>query len=364
MNNYLERIKAWLNLLSAPEIGHATAIKLVKILGEPKEFIKEPSKLAEIEFISESVKEYLINNLQPENWQNICDLIEQYNIKFVSIMNDNYPESLKNIFDPPPFLFYRGNIQKDDFRRTLGVVGTRKASNYGKLMTKKIVQELALSGFTIVSGLAYGIDTISHLAALDMGARTYAVMGTGVDQIYPSQNRELAERILENGVLISEFTPGSKAEKWNFPTRNRIISGLSLGSLIIEGDKKSGALLTAKFAMDQNRDVFALPGDINRSQAEGPNYLIKLGAKIVTRASDILEEYELVMDSQNKPFPSLNEKEEIVYQILLNNKPEIHFDELIVLTGFTVGEISTILLSLELKNVVKKVPGNKIVPLY
>ncbi len=364
MNNDLERIKAWLTLLSAPEIGHATAIRLVKVVGEPIDFINEPLELTEIDFISELAKEHLTNNLEPENWQNVCDLIEQYSIKFVSILDDNYPEPLKNIFDPPPFLFYRGEIKKDDFRRALAVVGTRKASNYGKLMTKKIVQELARSGFTIVSGLAYGIDTISHLAALDSGSRTYAVMGTGVDQIYPSRNRELAERILGNGILISEFIPGSKAEKWNFPTRNRIISGLALGSLIIEGNKKSGALLTAKFAMDQNRDVFALPGDINRSQAEGPNYLIKLGAKIVTNASDILEEYELVMDSQNKPFPKLNEKEEIVYQILLNNKPEIHFDKLIVLTGFTVGEISTILLSLELRNVVKKVPGNKIVPLY
>ncbi|MDP8202965.1 MAG: DNA-processing protein DprA, partial [Candidatus Tenebribacter mawsonii] len=146
-------------------------------------------------------------------------------------------------------------------------------------------------------------------------------------------------------------------------TRNRIISGLSLGSLIIEGSKKSGALLTAKFAMDQNRDVFALPGDVNRPQAEGPNYLIKLGAKIVTKASDILEEFELVMDQQQSFFPELNPKEEQVYQILLQNKPDTHFDKLIVETGFTVGEISTILLSLELKNVVKKVPGNKIVPL-
>jgi len=364
MKNNLEKIKAWIKLLSAPEIGHATAIKLVKTLGEPIEFINDISKLNDIEFISEIAKEHLSNIQETENWGNICDLIEQHNIKFVSILDDEYPGPLKNIFDPPPFLFYRGTIKKDDFRRALAVVGTRKASNYGKLMTKKIVQELAGSGFTIVSGLAYGIDTISHLAALDSGARTYAVMGTGVDQIYPTRNRELAERILENGVLISEFIPGSKAEKWNFPTRNRIISGLTLGSLIIEGSKKSGALLTAKFAMDQNRDVFALPGDVNRPQAEGPNYLIKLGAKIVTKAADILEEYELVMDQQQRLFPTLNEKEEQIYQILIKNKPETHFDKLIVETGFTVGEISTILLSLELKNIVKKVPGNKIVPLY
>ena len=364
MVDNLDKIKAWVKLLSAPEIWHATAIKLANTLGEPINYINDISELNGIEFISEVAKEHLINLEEPDNWKNICDLIEQYSINFVSILDDEYPDPLKNIFDPPPFLFYRGIIKKDDFRRAIGVVGTRKASNYGKLMTKKIVQELSGSGFTIVSGLAYGIDTISHLTALDSGTRTYAVMGTGVDQIYPPRNRELAERILENGVLLSEFIPGSKAEKWNFPTRNRIISGLSLGSLVIEGNKRSGALLTAKFAMDQNREVFALPGDINRPQAEGPNYLIKLGAKIVTKAADIFEEFELVVDQQQSFFPKLNEKEEQIYQILLQNKPEIHFDKLIIETGFTVGELSTILLSLELKNIVKKVPGNKIVPLY
>ncbi len=212
MKDNLEKIKAWINLLSVPEIGHATAIKLAKSFGEPKDFIYDNSKIIDIELISETVKEHIINLSEPNNWQNICDLIEQYNIKFVSILDDEYPEPLKNIFDPPPFLFYRGTIKKDDFRRAIGVVGTRKASNYGKLITKKIVQELSGSGFTIISGLAYGIDTISHLAALESGARTYAVMGTGVDQIYPPRNRELAERILENGVLVSEFIPGSKAE--------------------------------------------------------------------------------------------------------------------------------------------------------
>jgi len=364
MNNDLNKIKAWIKLLSTPEIGHTTAIKLVNELGEPVNFINDFPKLNDITYISEKTKEDLLLTKEPQNWENICNLIDEYNIKFVSILDENYPEPLKNIFDPPPFLFYRGKLGKNDFRRALGVVGTRKASNYGKLMTKKIVTELATSGFTIISGLAYGIDTISHIAALEGNAKTYAVMGTGVDQIYPPRNRELAERLVEEGVLISEFIPGSKAEKWNFPTRNRIISGLALGSLIVEGNKKSGALLTAKFAMDQNRDVFALPGDVNRPQAEGPNYLIKLGAKIVTKAQDILEEYELILDQQQSVFPELSEKEEKIYQVLLNNKPEMHFDKLLMETGFTVGELSTILLSLELKNVVKKNPGNKIMPLY
>jgi len=361
----IKKIKAWIKLLETPEIGIAKAIKLTEILGEPINFIgSSVGKLQDIDFISNAAKENLASNVFPKDWNRVAILIEKYNIKFISILDDNYPSILRSIFNPPPFLFYRGTLLKDDFRRTLAIVGTRKASNYGKLMTRKIGEKLTSAGFTIVSGLAFGIDTIAHLSALDCGGRTIAILGTGCEQIYPPGNRELADRIIENGVLISEFIPGRKAERWNFPTRNRVISGISLGSLIIEGTKRSGALLTAKFALDQNRDVFALPGDIDKPQAEGPNYLIKLGAKIVTCANDILEEYDLILENAEKPFPKLTSNEEKIYQILLQNKPEVEFDSLMIKTGYSVGELSTVLLSLELKNVVKKMPGNKIVPLY
>jgi DNA processing protein len=360
----IERIKTWIQLLSTPNFGNVAAIKLTGILGEPSGFIGDKDALTDIEFISEAAKKYLSKPDEPTDWNRIVKLINKYEIKFLTVLDDEYPTLLRNIFDPPAFLFFRGNLKKEDFRRTLAIVGTRRASNYGKMMTSEITSQLIQAGFTIVSGLAYGIDALSHIAALNNGGRTIAVMGTGVDQFYPPENRELAEDIIQNGIIVSEYVPGSKAEKWNFPTRNRIISGLSLGSLIIEGSRQSGALLTAKFAMDQNRDVFALPGDINRKQAEGPNYLIKLGAKIVTSAKDILEEYDLILDEQTRIFPELNAKEEDIYQILIENKPEIHFDTLIMKTGFSVGELSTILLSLELKNVIKKVPGNKIVPMY
>ena len=361
----MKKIRAWIKLLETPEIGIAKAIRLTGILGEPVNFIgSSAGELQDIDFISDTAKRNLVNNVFPKDWNRIAILLEKYNIKFISILDDNYPSLLKSIYDPPPFLFYRGALKKNDFRRTLAIVGTRKASNYGKLMTKKIGEKLTSAGFTIVSGLAFGIDTIAHLSALDCGGRTLAVLGTGCEQIYPPRNRELADRIIENGALISEFIPGRKAERWNFPTRNRIISGISLGSLIIEGSKRSGALLTAKFALDQNRDVFALPGDIDKPEAEGPNYLIKLGAKIVTCANDILEEYDLILENAEKPFPKLTSNEEKIYQILLKNKPEIEFDSLMLKTGYSVGELSTVLLSLELKNVVKKMPGNKIVPLY
>ena len=317
----IERIKTWLQLLSTPNFGNVTAIKLTNILGEPSKFIGKKNTLSDIKFISETAKEYLSNPKEPDNWKKAVKLIEKHEINFLTVLDDDYPTLLRNIFDPPAFLFYRGNLKKEDFRRTLAIVGTRRASNYGKMMTNEIGGQLARAGFTIVSGLAYGIDALSHIAALNNGSRTIAVMGTGVDQFYPPENRELAEDIIQNGIILSEYIPGSKAEKWNFPTRNRIISGLSLGSFIVEGSRQSGALLTAKFAMDQNRDVFALPGDINRTQAEGPNYLIKLGAKIVTSAQDIIEEYDLILDEQKRTFPKLNVKEEKIYQVLIENKP-------------------------------------------
>jgi DNA processing protein len=360
----LNKIKAWLKLLAAPEIGNAKAIKLAEIYGQPAEFLSHSDWQREVENLPDASREFLADSDQPPGWERTKKLIEKYEIKFVSILDDSYPQLLRNIYDPPPFLFYRGTMCKDDLRRTIAIVGTRKASPYGKQMTREIGEILSQAGFTIISGLAYGIDTIAHLCALNQKGKTYAVMGTGVDQIYPPENMEIAAEIINSGAIISEYVPGSKAEKWNFPTRNRIISGLSLGSLIIEGSKKSGALLTAKFAMDQNRDVFALPGDVKRLQAEGPNYLIKLGAKIVTCAQDILEEYDLILDEQTRLFPELTGQEDRIYQILLNNKPEMHFDNLLIASGLSIGELSSILLNLELKNVIKKIPGNKIVALY
>jgi len=360
----LNKIRAWLQLLSAPEIGNATTIKLAELYGEPITFIGKPDIFLENETVPGVAKNFLSDPPEPKNWLQTAKLIDRYEIEFVSILDDDYPSQLRNIFDPPPFLFYRGHLYKDDLRRTMAIVGTRKASPYGKQMAQQIGEDLVRAGFTIVSGLAYGIDVIAHMSALNQNGKTIAVMGTGVDQIYPPENREIAEEIIQNGAILSEYVPGSKAEKWNFPTRNRLISGLSLGSFIIEGSKKSGALLTAKFAMDQNRDVFALPGDINRQQAEGPNYLIKLGAKIVTSAQDILEEYDLVLDEQTRLFPELTEKEDKIYQILLNNKPEMYFDDLLIKGGMNIGELSSILLNLELKNVIRKIPGNKIVAMY
>lgn len=358
-------IKNWLKLTTTKNIGRAKAKKLIDLFGKPMNFLGDNAcVLKDVDFLSSSIKNELANDTYNFDWQKISDLILKYGIKFISILDDNYPKLLNNIYAPPLFLFYRGNWNIDIFRKCIAIVGTRKASAYGQIMTKNIGSELARSGFTIVSGLAYGIDTLAHFSAVENNMPTIAVMGTGCDQIYPGRNQGLADKILEDGLLISEYIPGSKPEKWNFPNRNRLISGLSLGTFVIEGSKKSGALLTSKFALEQNRDVFALPGDINREESKGPNYLIKLGAKIVTCSQDILEEYDLVPVIKDKVFPKLNKEENFIYNLILDNKPEIHFDDLFVKSKLSIGELSMMLLSLELKSVIKNIPGNKIVAMY
>ncbi len=362
----MKKIRAWLKLLSVKNIGLVKSIRLVETLGEPDSFLGNMERLEQVDFLSQQEKIDLSSEISYPEWDKIEILINKFDIKFISILDDLYPPLLKTIFHPPPFLFYRGNLRKDDFRRTISIVGTRKPSNYGKLQSKKIASNLARSGFTIISGLAYGVDTLAHQAALESGGRTIAILATGCEQIYPPQNKILSEKILKNGAIITEYLPGVKVERWHFPTRNRIISGLSLGTLVIEGSKKSGALLTAKFATDQNRDIFALPGDITRPQAEGPNYLIKIGGNIISSANDIKDFYNIISDENEQMtfFPELSKEEDKIYQILLQNKPEIDFDNLLIKASISIGELSSNLLILELKNLIKRLPGNKISPLF
>lgn len=356
-----ESIKAWIRLSEIKDIGPIKTRQLLDAFGEPVNFIgKGLDILRRIDSLIQATKKEIAKKQEPKNWSGICKLMEAYDIRFVSLREEEYPEPLKNIFNPPLFLFYRGTLKQPEGKRSLAIVGTRKPDNYGIMMTRRITEQLTANGFTIVSGLAYGIDTQAHLAAVETGGTTIAVMGTGCDQIYPQRNRKLAERIMEKGALVSEFVPGSKPEKWNFPLRNRIISGLSVGTFVVQGEKNSGALLTAKYALDQNRDLYALPGDINRKVSEGPNYLIKLGAKIVTSWEDIIEEYELILRVEEDVLPTLSPNEEKVYKVIKENKPAVNYDTIVLKTGLSVGELSPVLLNLELKNLIRVGDGTMI----
>jgi len=266
-----------------------------------------------------------------------------------------YPPLLKSIAHPPSVLYVRGELSAAD-EWALGVVGTRQASPYGREVTRTLVTGLVAAGVTIVSGLAYGIDTMAHRAALDAGGRTLAVLGSGVDIIYPYENRGLAEQIVRNGALISEYPLGAKPEARNFPPRNRIISGLSLGVLVVEGSTRSGAMITAAYALEQGREVFAVPGSILSRNSGGPSFLIQQGAKLVTDVQDILEELNLNMVAQQRE----------VRQALPNNPTEahllqflsaepMHVDDLGRVAGLPIHEVTSTLTLMELKGIVRQV---------
>jgi len=215
--------------------------------------------------------------------------LERWGASVVLFDDARYPALLREISDPPPLLFVRGTLTEAD-QQALAVVGTRRATSYGKAMTQQLVEALVGAGYSIVSGLALGIDSAAHLAALNAGGRTIAVLPCGIDRIYPPEHRKLAEAVAAQGALITEFSPGTAPERWNFPPRNRIVSGMARGVLIVEAPAHSGALVTADMALDQGRDVFAVPGNALSPSSEGTNSLIRSGAKLVTQAEDILEE--------------------------------------------------------------------------
>jgi len=271
---------------------------------------------------------------------------------------------LKEIYTPPALLYLRGKIEpRDEF--SLGIVGTRKLSAYGQQATPFIAAELARAGLTIISGLAKGIDTLAHRAALSAGGRTIAVLGSGLNKtnIYPFSNRRLAEEISRKGAVISEFPLGTQPLAQHFPQRNRIISGLSLGILVIEAPERSGALITAKDALEQNRDVFAIPGPIFAQNSFGTNNLIKMGAKLVGQANDILEELNLSLltepSSVDKKIIPDNQEEALILKQL--SEEPIHIDKIIKQTKLSTAIVNSNLTLMEMKGKVRNLGGNNYV---
>lgn len=280
--------------------------------------------------------------------------------RIVTVWDEDYPPLLKRIYDPPLLIYIKGSFDERD-KYSIAVVGTRVPTNYGKLQTEKIVSELASQGITIVSGLARGIDSIAHKTAMKNNSRTIAVIGSGLDVIYPPENKKLFDEISEKGVIISEFPLGTKPDAVNFPKRNRIISGISLGTLVIETGINGGAMQTARLALDQNREVFAVPGNLGVRQSEGTNLLIQRGeAELITSAEDILTELELKLKpviGKNIPKPErdLNIFEEKIYNSLTTEP--LHIDKISELTNLSTSDCLVHLLSLEFKGLVKQLPG-------
>ncbi|MBN2149340.1 MAG: DNA-processing protein DprA [Anaerolineales bacterium] len=286
-------------------------------------------------------------------WQHL----QAQGISILTWEDDAYPRHLKEVDQPPPVLYLRGALLPED-EWAVAIVGTRRVTPYGRQVTEEIAATLARSGVTVVSGLARGVDAISHQAALNAGGRTIAVLGSGVDHIYPPENRRLAEQIITRGALLSDYAPGTPPDGPNFPPRNRIISGLSLAVVVVEAGQTSGALITASFAADQGRDVFAVPGNINATQSQGTNRLIRDGAHPLLSPQDVLEVLNLTMVTEQRAARVALPSDPVEAQLFqaLDRQPK-HVDEIRALTGMPIEKVTATLALMELKGLARQVGG-------
>jgi DNA processing protein len=351
----------WIGLSMVQEIGPVTARKLFASFGSPENiFQATKDDLLTISGITRERAENVRKFSQWDKVEKYCARLKKLGISAVSFQDDRYPEPLKQIEDAPLLIYMKGEYHPDD-RFSIGVVGSRKHSPYGESVTQRITGELAAAGFTVISGLARGIDTLSHKSALAAGGRTIAVLGSGPDVYYPAENRSLSERIAASGCVMSEFLPGTMPNRENFPRRNRLISGLSLGVLVIEATDKSGSLITAGYALEQNKEIFAVPGNITSSTSEGTNKLIRQGAKMVLHTDDIIEELAPVLKgyirAKQKEKISLPEEEDRLCS-MLSREPK-HVDMISRESGLSVNQLLNLLLSLELKGIVKQASGKR-----
>lgn len=284
-------------------------------------------------------------------------------IQVITWQSQHYPWLLREVAASPPVLYVAGALQEMD-SWSVAVVGTRRVTPYGRQITRELVAGLARNNVTIVSGLARGIDGIAHQTALDVGGRTIAVLGSGLASLYPPEHRSLARRIIEEnrGAVITEYALDTPPDGKNFPPRNRIISGLSLGTIVVEAGERSGALITANFAAEQNREVFAVPGNINSHASRGPNSLIQQGAKLVTCVEDVLEELNLTMVSQQVAVQMALPESAEEAALLAHLSPQpVHVDELTRVSGLSSAQVGSTLALMELKGMVQQVGGMKYV---
>jgi DNA processing protein len=345
----------WLSRV--PGIGAIRLKRLREFYGSAKAVWKyaETNELLNIQGITSAIAQAIIESRREFSIEEEIQRLTKMGVNFCVIGDPDYPTPLLSLYDPPPILYMKGKWLPQD-EKALAVVGSRKTTNYGQLVTRKLITELVHYGVTIISGLARGIDSHAHEAALQANGRTIAVLAGGCARIYPRENHRLAQRISENGALISEYPPETDVRAGQFPARNRIISGLSKGVIIVEAGRKSGALITADQALDQGRDVFAVPGPITSPNSQGTNELIKQGAKMVTSIDDILEEYKSWIDHKKKA----NGQTATMFShpvIDLIGYGAVHVDHLYRNLNLSLPELHKLLLHLELSGVIRALPG-------
>jgi DNA processing protein len=289
--------------------------------------------------------------------EQIWERLQSLGVNVLTWDDEGYPRHLKEIDQPPPVLYIRGTLMPED-EWAVAIVGTRRVTSYGRQVAEEIATALAHNGVTIISGLARGVDSIAHQAAINAGGRTLAVLGNGVDLVYPPENRRLTSQIIENGALVSDYALGTPPDGLNFPPRNRIISGLSLAVIIVEAGMTSGALITASFAAEQGRDVFAVPGNINAPQSQGTNRLIRDGAQPLLNPQDVLEALNLTMVTEHRAIRVALPSDPIESRLykLLSQEP-MHVDEIRAQTNMPIEAVSATLAMMELKGMVRQVGG-------
>ena len=366
-------LRPWLVLRAIPGVGDAILLKLVHAFGAPDAVLSAPQSALEeigcrpplVEAIRRGPAPDAIRKLDKE-----LDQLQRRNVTVLTYLDAQYPAPLKTIPDPPPLLYVQGSLQEAD-RHAVAIVGTRKVSAAGRIVAEELARDLAKMGFTIVSGLARGVDAAAHRGALAGKGRTLAVMGCGLDRTYPADHRQLRETIEQEGAVLSELPLGAAPHSYHFPRRNRIISGLSLGVVVTEAAIESGSLITARLAGEQGREVFAVPGFVKAEQSRGPNSLIKDGARLVESAQDILEELLPQLDpafrerlaggagTVAQPKVQFSPDETLVYDVLSVLPQSV--DDVIRRSGLPAAQVAAILLSLELNNCIRQLPGNEYV---
>jgi len=366
----MESLLAWKTLQSVKGLGHGALSRLVVRFGSP-EAVQAASlhELTTDEGVSLSVAKRIQGRPDPQFLKEVHrerQALEEGKFSIMTILDPMYPPRLKMIPDPPPLLYMTGTFQEAD-QQALAIVGSRQSTHTGWAVTRQLSGDLAALGFTIVSGLARGIDAAAHQGAIGEGGRTIAVLGCGIDRTYPPEHRNLRQQIETHGAVLSEFPPGTAPRGYHFPQRNRVISGISIGVVVTEAAAQSGSLITARLASEQNREVFAVPGAVTNPMSRGPHCLIKQGAKLVEGPDDILEELLPQLEApfrdrighraspQDSQPAQLGQEEQTLYNFISLEPTSL--EDVICQSSFAPAEVMSILLSLEIKGVIRQLPG-------
>ncbi|MFP5265148.1 MAG: DNA-processing protein DprA [Blastocatellia bacterium] len=364
----------WVALSFVTGVGSRTAAMLIDEFGSPAAcFEAGRAALESFGLKREAIEAIKSPEPRARARQQLED-VARISGEVIALEDERYPPLLRETYDPPIVLYARGDLARALAQPAVAIVGSRHCSTYGRNVAEMLSRELSERGVTVVSGLARGVDSAAHLGALEGGGLTVAVMGTGLDTIYPKENRRLADRITEQGALVTEFPLDTPPLPQNFPFRNRVISGISLGVLVVEGAERSGSLITARMAYEQGREVFAVPGNITSSKSFGPNHLIKDGGKLVQSWRDVVEEFpaeakasilaservEKRAEQLSIDEVALSDSERLLLTLLKEDAP-IHIDELISRAGLSPGELMGALLRLEMTDRVRQLPGKSFV---